>query len=72
MVQKVLCIVLVLLWTMPLFMEKYSVKTKYILKQQINYRERDEIINKALSCTKLECNKYQMDKDGAISLLQSK
>ena len=33
--------------------------TKYILKQQINYREGDEIINKPLSCTELECNEYQ-------------
>ena len=63
MVQKVLCIVLVLLWTMPLFMAKHNIKTKYILKQQINYRDEDEIINKPLSCTKLECNKYQTDKD---------
>ena len=68
MVQKVLCIVLVLLWTVPLFMAKHNIKTKYILKQQINYREEDEIINKPLSCTELECNEYQMDEDGAIDL----
>ena len=43
MVQKVLRIVLVLLWTMPLFIAKHSMKTKYITKQQINYREEDEI-----------------------------
>ena len=47
-------------------------KTKYILKQQINYREEDEIINKALPCTELECNKYQTDKDGPIDLSRSK
>ena len=46
--------VLVLLWTMPLFMAKYNMKTKYIPKQ-IKYKE-DEIINKPLSCTELECN----------------
>ena len=46
MVQKVLCIVLVLLWTTPLFMAKHSMKTKYITKQQLNYREEDKIINK--------------------------
>ena len=67
-VQKVLCIVLVLLWTMPLFMEKHKIKTKYTSKQQINYREEDEIINKPLLCTALACNEYQMDKDGAIDL----
>ena len=72
MVQKVLCIVLVLLWTMPLFMAKHKIKTKYISKQQINYREEDEIIKKPLSCTELECNEYQMDKDGVIDLSRSK
>ena len=69
MVQKVLCIVLVLLWTMPLFM---AMKIKYIPKQQINYREEDEIINKPLSCTELKCNEYQTDKDGMIDLSRSK
>ena len=53
-------------------MAKNNVKTKYILKQQINYREEDEIINKPLSCTELECNKYQTDKDGVIDLSRSK
>ena len=72
MVQKVLCIVLVLLWTMPLFMAKHSMKTKYITKQQINFREEDEIINKPLSCTELKCNKYQTDKDSVIDLSRSK
>ena len=71
-VQKVLCIVLVLLWTMPLFMAKQNIKTKYILKQQLNYREEDKIINKPLSCTELKCNEYQTDKDGAIDLSRSK
>ena len=68
----VLHIVLVLLWTMPLFMAKYSMKTKYIPKQQINYREEDEIINKPLSCNKLKCNEYQTEKDGVIDLSRSK
>ena len=72
MVQKVLCIVLVLLWTTPLFMAKHSMKTKYITKQQINYREEDEIINKPLSCTELKYYEYQTDKDGAIDLSRSK
>ena len=72
MVQKVFCIVLVLLWTMPLFMAKHRMKTKYIAKQQINYREEDEIINKPLSCTELKCNEYQTNKDGMIDLSRSK
>ena len=72
MVQKVLCIVLVLLWTTPLFMAKHSMKTKYITKQQVNYREEDEIINKPLSRTELMCNKYQTNKDCAIDLSRSK
>ena len=72
MVQKVLCIVLVFLWTMPLFMAKHNIKTKYISKQQINYREGNKIINKPLSCTELKCNEYQMDKDSAIDLSRSK
>ena len=57
---------------MPLFMAKHSMKTKYIPKQQINYREEDEIINKPLSCTELKCNEYQTDKDGVIDLSRSK
>ena len=56
--SKGFCVVLVLLWTMPIFMAKYNMKTKYVLKQQINYREEDEIINKPLSCTELKCNQY--------------
>ena len=72
MVQKVLCTVPVLSWTMPLFMAKHKIKTKYTSKQQINYREEDEIINKPLSCTALECNEYQTDKDGVIDLSRSK
>ena len=72
MVQKVLHIVLVLLWTMPLSMAKHSMKTKYITKQQVNYREEDEIINKPLSCTELICNEYQINKDGVIDLSRSK
>ena len=57
---------------MPLFMAKHSMKTKYITKQQVNYREENEIINKPLSCTELICNKYQTDKDGMIDLSRSK
>ena len=72
MIQKVLCIVLVLLWTMPLFMAKHNIKTKYISKQQTNYKEEDKIINKPLSCTELKCIEYQTDKDGVIDLLRSK
>ena len=72
MVQKVLRTVLVLLWTMPLFMAKHKIRSKYILKQQINYREEDEIISKPLSCTELECNEYQVDKDDVIDLSRSK
>ena len=53
-------------------MAKHSMKTKYILKQQINYREEDEIINKPLSCTELKCNEYQTDKDGVIDLSRLK
>ena len=51
---------------------KHKIKTKYTLKQQINYIEEDEIINKPLSCTELECNEYQMDKDGVHDLSRSK
>ena len=62
MVQKVICIVHVLLWTTPLFMAKHSMMTKYITKQQVDYREEDEIINKPLSC-----NEYQTEKDSALN-----
>ena len=47
---------------MPQFMAKYSLKAKYITMQKINYKE-DEIINKPLSCTALECYEYQIDND---------
>ena len=72
MVQKVLHMVLVLLWTMPLFTAKHSIKKEYITKQQVNYRGEDEIINKPLSCTELVCNEYQTDKDSVIVLSRSK
>ena len=57
---------------MPLSMAQHNIKTKYISKQQINYRKEDEIINKPLSCTELECNEYQIDKDDAIDPFRSK
>ena len=72
MVQKVSLTVLVLLWTMPLFMVKNNIEAKYVMKQKVNYREEDEIINKPLSCTELVCNEYQTDKDGMINLSRSK
>ena len=56
---------------MPLFLAKYSMKIKYIAKQQINYKE-DEIVNKPLSCTELKCIEYQTDKDGVSDLSRSK
>ena len=71
MVQKVLLIVLVLLWTTPLFTAKHNMKAKYITMQKVNYRK-DEIINKPLSYTELICNEYQTDKDGTIDLSRSK
>ena len=37
MVQKVLHVVLVSLWTVSLFMAKHGMKTTYITKQQVNY-----------------------------------
>ena len=72
MVQKVLHIVLVCLWTMSLFMAKHSMKIKFITKQQVNYRDEDEKINKPLSCTEFGCNENQTDKDGVIDLSRSK
>ena len=69
---KGLKLVLVLLWTMPLFMAKHKIKTKYTLTQKINYREENEIINKPLTCTGFKCNEHQMDKDGAIDLSRLK
>ena len=72
MVLKVLLIVLVLLWTMPLLMAKCNIKAKYTRMQKVNYREENEIINKPLSVTGLVCNEYQTDKDGAINLSRSK
>ena len=72
MVQKVLLIVLVLSWTMPLFKAKHNIKAKYVMKQKVNYRQEDAIINKPLSCTELVCSEYQTDKDIAIDLSRSK
>ena len=71
MVQKVLLTVLVLSWTMPVFMAKYNIKAKYVTKQEVNYRE-DEIINKPLSCTELVCNEYQTNKESMTDLSRSK
>ena len=53
-------------------MAKHNLKAKYVTKQNVNYREEDEIINKLLSCTELVCNEYQIDKDGTIDLSRSK
>ena len=53
-------------------MAKHKIETKCTLTQKINYREEDEIINKSLSCTGLECNEYQIDKGGVIDLSRSK
>ena len=53
-------------------MAKHNMKAKYTIKQKLNYREEDEIINKPLSCTELICNEYQTDKDSAIDLSRSK
>ena len=61
-----------LIWTKTLFMAKHSMKTKYITKQLVNYREEDEVINKLLPCTELICNEYQTDKDSMIDLCRSK
>ena len=68
MVQKLLLTALVLLWITPQFMAKHSLKAKFTTMQKINCREEDEIINKPLSCTALECNIYQTDKDVVIEL----
>ena len=72
MVQKVLLIVLVLSWTMLLFMVKHNIKANNVNMKKVNYREEDEIVNKPLSCTELVCNEYQTDKDGVIDLSRSK
>ena len=72
MVQKVLLIVLVLLRTMLPTIAEHNMKSKYVARQKINYREKDEIINKPSSCTELVCNEYQTDKDGEIVFQQSK
>ena len=50
---------------------KHSMKSKYVVRQQINYREEDEIINKPLLYTELVTNEYQTDKDGKIVTQQS-
>ena len=63
---------LVLSWTMPLFMAKHNIKANYVITKRVNYREEDEIINKPLTCTELLCNEYQTDKDGVIDLSRSK
>ena len=57
---------------MPQFTAKHSLKVKYIVMQKINYGEEDAIINKPLSCTALECDEYQTDKDGNIEIERSK
>ena len=72
MVQKVLLVVLVLLWTMPQFIAKCNMKATYTTMQKVSYREEDEIINKPLVCMELVCNEYQTDKDGAVDLSRSK
>ena len=66
MVQKVLLTVLVLSWTMPLFMAKHNIRANYVPKQKVSYREEDEIMYKPLPYTELVCNEYQTDKAQSI------
>ena len=39
---------------------------------KVNYREEDEIVNRPLSCTLLECSSYRMSRDGEIDITDAK
>ena len=49
--SKFLIIFLVLLWIMPQFTAKRSVKPKFRKTNKVNYRQEDEIVNSPQSCT---------------------
>ena len=70
MVQKNLIILLVLLWITPQFMAIRSVMPKFRKTNKVNYRQEDEIVNSAHSCTSLEYSIYRTSKDGRIDIMR--
>ena len=72
MVQNNLIIFLVLLWIMPQFMAKRSVKPKFRKMNKVNYRQEDEMVNIPQLCTSLECSTYRTPKDGEIDIMRQK
>ena len=63
-------IFLVLLWIMPQFTAKRSIKPKFRKMNKVNYRQEDEIVNSPHSCTSLECSMYRTPKDGEIDIMR--
>ena len=68
MVQKNLIIILVVLWIMPQSMAKRTMNSKFIKAQRVQYKQEDEMINDHHSCTSIECDYFQTDRDGEIDL----
>ena len=70
MVQNNLLIFLVLLWIMPQFMAKRSIKPKFRKTNKVNYRQEDETVNSLHLCTSLESSTYRTPKDGEIDFMR--
>ena len=72
MIEKNLIIFLVLLWIMPQFITRRSVKLKLRKTNKVNYRQEDEIFNSPHSCTSLEYSMYRTPNNGKIDLTRQK
>ena len=53
---------------MPQSMAKRTIISKFTKAQRVQYRQEDETINDHHSCTSIECDYFQTDRDGVIDL----
>ena len=72
MVQKNLIIILAFLWIIHHFMGNRTITSKFRKVQRIKYKQAGDIINNHHSCTALECDFVQTDKDGVIDITRCK
>ena len=66
MVPRNLIIFLVLFWTMHHYRAERIIKTKYIEKKVVNYRQDNDDSNILSTCNFLDCDEYRTDYDGQI------
>ena len=54
----------------PLFMANRTINSKFTNVQKIKHKQEDETTNSHHSCTALECDFVQTDKDGVIDIIK--